>query len=416
MVSTLQQVSIAGYRSIRNIAVDFRPLLAFIGSNNAGKSNIVDAIDFLAQVHEIGLDASMLSAGGLESLLHRTNGGRVRNLCFSTVAVVQDGEALRVSHSFVLELLGDRFGGFRVASEQLTVSSLVGSQFDPNSLALTQISVMRSGEGFITMGPADADTGTSTELKALSRLVDSLHDRKIDKARLFLLGLAPLSPILTAFSESVSAARLFDIAPGDAREDADTSHYPELTRFGSDLPTVLEWLEEDHPREYGVIIAGLREALPALDAIQVVRGHRGTRSIEFIMSKGPSPLSADDVSDGTVRYLGLLAGLHDPRVSFIMIEEPENSLHPWMIARLADQLVKAAESKQIIVTTHSPFLMTKLPLTSIRVVYNRRGETNISQLSELEPQLYELWSRGDVTVFDSVESGAITEMIPSVEE
>ncbi len=90
------------------------------------------------------------------------------------------------------------------------------------------------------------------------------------------------------------------------------------------------------------------------------------------------PLNVAELSEGTLRYILLIAALLSPRPPELMIlNEPEASLHPDLLAPLARLLVKAAERCQIIVVSHAPQLVAAL----------RRGPE--SQLIKLEKQLGE---------------------------
>ncbi len=73
------------------------------------------------------------------------------------------------------------------------------------------------------------------------------------------------------------------------------------------------------------------------------------------------PVPATRLSDGTLRFLALLAILLNPRsATLICIEEPELGLHPDAMSLLADLLTEAAEKTQLIVTTHSDVLVSAL--------------------------------------------------------
>ena len=114
---------------------------------------------------------------------------------------------------------------------------------------------------------------------------------------------------------------------------------------------------------------------------------------------------ASRLSDGTLRYLCLLAILCDPDPpSLICIEEPELGLHPDMLPKIADLLVAASERTQLIVTTHSDMLvgaMTEQP-ESVVVMEKHDGKTQVKRLEandELQEylksyRLGELWLRG----------------------
>ena len=71
------------------------------------------------------------------------------------------------------------------------------------------------------------------------------------------------------------------------------------------------------------------------------------------------PVPATRLSDGTLRFLALLAILLNPEsATLICIEEPELGLHPDTMSLLAELLTEAAEKTQLIVTTHSDVLVS----------------------------------------------------------
>ena len=77
--------------------------------------------------------------------------------------------------------------------------------------------------------------------------------------------------------------------------------------------------------------------------------------------EGEFSIPATRLSDGTVRYLCLLAILCDPEPPpLIGIEEPELGLHPDILPKIADLLMAASERTQLIVTTHSEILVDAL--------------------------------------------------------
>jgi predicted ATPase len=69
------------------------------------------------------------------------------------------------------------------------------------------------------------------------------------------------------------------------------------------------------------------------------------------------PLAARELSDGTLRYLCLLAALLSPRPApLLVLNEPETSLHPELLAALVEPIVEATAHSQVLVLTHAhPF-------------------------------------------------------------
>ena len=129
-------------------------------------------------------------------------------------------------------------------------------------------------------------------------------------------------------------------------------------------------------------------------------------SVQVIFTEGDFSIPATRLSDGTLRYLCLLAILCDPTPPpLICIEEPELGLHPDILPKLADLLVAASERTQLIVTTHSDILvdaMTERPETVV-VCEKHDGRTEMRRLKKDELakwldkyRLGQLWTKGQL--------------------
>jgi len=118
------------------------------------------------------------------------------------------------------------------------------------------------------------------------------------------------------------------------------------------------------------------------------------------------PVPATRLSDGTLRFLALLAILLKPQLAtLICIEEPELGLHPDAMSLLADLLAEASEKTQLIVTTHSDVLVSALTEQAASVLvcdYLKNGTT----LQRLEPEKLELWLK-DYRLGDIWRSGKL---------
>ena len=90
------------------------------------------------------------------------------------------------------------------------------------------------------------------------------------------------------------------------------------------------------------------------------------------------------ISDGTLNLMGLLSmgDTHNPR-GVIGIDEPENGLHPSRMGLLARLLeTQAMDNQQLIVTTHSPYLLDHLPLDSLYVCQKENGKTRVRPVTD----------------------------------
>lgn len=158
-----------------------------------------------------------------------------------------------------------------------------------------------------------------------------------------------------------------------------------------------------NPKAKNSILGGLHDLYDGIDDFDVsVEG--GT--VQAFFTEGNFIIPATRLSDGTVRYLCLLAILCDPEPPpLICIEEPELGLHPDVLLKVADLLVDASKRTQLIVTTHSDILvdsLTDVPETIV-VCEKHNGQTQMRRLKSEELanwlekyRLGELWTRGEL--------------------
>ena len=153
--------------------------------------------------------------------------------------------------------------------------------------------------------------------------------------------------------------------------------------------------------------ARLREHLADLyEGITDYALHFDPSTVQIHFTEGDFSIPASRLSDGSLRYLTLLAILFDPEPPrFIGIEEPELGLHPDLIPKMADLLVEASGRSQLLVTTHSDILVDALSHRpeSVVVCEKHDGQTSMSRLDRSDLKVWlekyslgELWTSGDL--------------------
>ena len=369
--------------------LELRPLNVLIGTNGSGKSNFIEAIGLL-QAMPTDLAARVRSGRGVADWIWQ---GDTEANSAAMRAVVQpaDQQALCYSVEF-----GKRLQHFTIISERL--ESLTGQRAVPPIV----------------------DRGRNARVAALTRNVKAPSETVLEYERVKY----PLEG-----SRSVLA------------EVKDAEHYPELTYFAKALERIRlyrEWtfgqsnvvrslqktdlpnanLAEDHANlglvlnrlsmDYKVrerIVEALRRLYEDVSDFHV--------NIEFNTAQlfvqergGKVTVPATRLSDGTIRYLSLLAILCDPQPPpLVCIEEPELGLHPDILPGLAKLLLEASERCQLVVTTHSEVLVDALTHEpeSIVVCEKENGQTKLKRLSRSELRhwldkyrLGELWSSGEI--------------------
>lgn len=157
------------------------------------------------------------------------------------------------------------------------------------------------------------------------------------------------------------------------------------------------------PKAKNAILEGLKDLYEEFCDFDIsIEG--GT--VQVFFTEGDFAIPATRLSDGTLRYLCLLAILCDPDPPpLICIEEPELGLHPDILPKVADRLVDASQRTQLIVTTHSDILvdaMSERP-EAVIICEKHSGQTAMERLNAKrladwlqKYRLGELWTRGEL--------------------
>jgi predicted ATPase len=177
-----------------------------------------------------------------------------------------------------------------------------------------------------------------------------------------------------------------------------------LAEDASNLAMVLNDLQL-RPGMRDILIEKLREFHEPISDIYT-KIHGGTVQL-FLHEHGMNqPIPGTRLSDGTLRYLCLLAILCHPQPPpLVCIEEPEIGLHPDMLPAVAKLLVEASQRMQLIVTTHSEALVDALTETpeAVLVCEKHEGSTTMRRLDKTalavwlkDYSLGELWQKGEL--------------------
>lgn len=171
----------------------------------------------------------------------------------------------------------------------------------------------------------------------------------------------------------------------------------------SNLGLFLNRLKTRFPKAKKAILAGLKDLYDGVNDFEVfIEG--GT--VQVFFTEGDFVIPATRLSDGTLRFLCLLAILCDPEPPpLICIEEPELGLHPDILPKVADLLRAASKQTQLIVTTHSDILVDAMSETpqAIVVCSKTQGKTKMERLNPddlgewlKKYRLGQLWTKGQI--------------------
>lgn len=355
----IDRLSIAGYRSIRSIILSLGQLNVVTGANGSGKSNLYRALRLLAETADGRLIHSLAREGGLSSVLWAGPEKISREMLNGDVPV--QGTLRKNSVSLRLGFTGYPFS----YCLDLGLPQPSNSMFDSDPEMKREC--LWRGSGMEPKAMCADRQGTMLRCRSVKGKWQDI-ELSIAKQSSMLSDYADpfAAPELIVMRESMRSWRFYDTFRTDqeapSRRPFNGTFTPVMASDGSDLAAALQTIIE-----IGDAV-GLRRTIDDAFPGSQVRVARTDAGIQLSL-KQPGmlrELTAAELSDGTLRFLLLLAALLTPRpAELLVLNEPENSLHPNLIPALGRLITLAAESSQVIVVSHNQALVEELETDEI---------------------------------------------------
>ena len=155
------------------------------------------------------------------------------------------------------------------------------------------------------------------------------------------------------------------------------------------MNNVAQFLYREDPKDFIKVLKDIQTKLPGIKDIRPIRLQNGQLVLEFLENGFDKPFYSQKMSDGTLKLFAYYLLLHErnPR-QLVFVEEPENGLYHKHLADLAIEMkrnVGTGSSKQLFVTTHSPFFVNALSPEQVWVFEkDKDGFTVARQASEYD--------------------------------
>lgn len=356
----LTRLEVDGFKTFENLCVDFMPFTAIMGSNAAGKSNLFDVIQLLAQLatRDVAEAVKAMRGEPLE-LFRQTASGRSRQIRMAVEVLVDPfvrdpwGSEVELTHTriryeVILERREIRPGIERILVAHEAAVPIIRKD-DRWASAQQPSAAFRS----TYLKYARQKPWLTTESQPKGPVFNVHQDGKQGRNRpasaaeatvLYSITNAEF-PHLFALREEMRNWRLLQLDPALLRKPVPVAASDVLETDGSNLAAVLARLKAETGTEAqpgGVlddIAAALNNLIPGTRKLDA-NLHDASREyrVELTMRDG-LPFSSGVLSDGTLRVLALLTLLHDPgHRGLICFEEPENGVHPGRVKLLVQQL------------------------------------------------------------------------------
>jgi len=405
----LNRIRVLGYKSLRDIDVQLRPLSVLFGPNAAGKSNFLDALQLLSKIVSCRtlkdafeppyrgkpLESFSFPEAGLKGLLAKD----VVSFSMEADFTLSDAVVNRVNRQILesrrpLEAkkeqevketqqapVRERYLRYRIEIEMLPRSGILRVA-DEYLAALN-----RKGEPTGKREPFLSRRGDRLHLRLERQAHPTYLDRYLDHSILSLPHYPPHYPHMVAARQELSSWLFFYFEPRERMRAANpVKEVRHIGLMGEELPAYLNTLKALEPRQFSAVEKALKTILPQIDGIDVDVNDLG--EVELRLREDGIPVPARVLSEGSLRILGMLAltGAKEPP-SLVGFEEPENGIHPRRIQLIAELLKTRADigSTQYIVTTHSPLLPDLVLDESLFVTRKSGVGTSIEPFSTWGP-------------------------------
>jgi predicted ATPase len=337
----IDSLHIKNYRVLKELQLtNLTPLSVFVGPNGSGKSTLLEALTFLSDCFQQGLGTACQKYGGISDL--KSYGMTEQPIQFQ-MTYVDSKRKCRMLYSLVIQ---SKKNQPYVERETLTWT-------DEESTATETLLDFSQGEGWAAPG----EMSINRHISQSDRQDESFNSPDTIAAN--TLGQFAKHPHLQTLRHFLSTWMLTDFSHLGTQA-LPNSFSNTLSSLGDNLTNVVEHLETNQPEQLQNIIQILTRQIPQLIGVKTIVT-QGKRRLHIQDQNAITSLTADQASEGTLLLLAYLLLLQAPTPDrLLLIDEPENNLHPQLMIELGEKFRATSAHNQIFTTTHSSYFVDTL--------------------------------------------------------
>lgn len=349
--------------------IPLRPFTVIVGRNGSGKSTLIEALQWLDTTARRSASEACDRYRGIADLINK----RAKDRFFEIGLTFKDWAA-RDRPLYYEVRVGERNGASNPRPVPVIASEHLTEGLGPEALRL--VDTAEKARRVFARSSSEPILFDGSE-----RLAWTLGS-KADPAFRFL-------------QDFWSRAVFLRLSPSQLAKDSPATRgglAPLLDEEGKMLPALLLELDRDQRAE---LVEMLAAALPDVEGLDIREPDLASEVHYSLLEKMPKAgrtgraqiqIPAWMLSEGTRRLTAIFALLvHDPPPSLLCIEEIENGLDPWTVIKVLGHLEAASRrGTQVVVTTHSVWLLDECPLDSILHVERQEGQTRYQRFLDRE--------------------------------
>jgi predicted ATPase len=340
----IKKLNVKNYKSLKDVELELGKFNVLIGPNASGKSNLLDCLAFVSELTLDNVYRDLEARGGYERVIF--GGGK---------------EKVEISFEFVLD---DKASAFFI--------SLSGSGIVEEEYSIEGEKIIERHPGKMAKMLVSAPSATEHVKREIGNWDSAIKE-------------------YPEIRDYLSAWRSYNFMTSEMRRKDSAKKNLILEKTGRNLAQVLLSLHNERPKTFDKIEEILTQAIPQIDELLTPLTEEGNTYIAVREKGFDSPFDYFQVSDGTLKLLAYITAIAIEEANVVCFEEPENFIHPRLFELLVEVLKKS--DKQIILSTHSPYLVDFVEPEDVIIVEKKNKETVTSRIKDgdkLKERLAEL--------------------------
>jgi predicted ATPase len=381
----IKRLQVKNYKSLKNLDLELGKRNLLVGPNMSGKSNLIDCLKFLSHICILGVTQAFLNRGGFPEVAWKGEDEGPISIHLTIEHEVEE-KNLGKNYEYEISVIGGQKGLISIEREHLIVKK------DDQVITLIDL---RNGQGKITH--VDGRVAFASEDPSRSALEFSVPGWE---------GMAVKYPI--------SLWRYYHLHPAVLKQPNAAVAQQYLVEDGQNFSSWFMTLQTGYPDEFHLIKQVAKDSLPGLEEILAPPTQFATTYMTTREKYLKQPVNIWHMSDGEILFLAWLSLIFAPApfgAPLFCVEEVENHLHPRLLEILVEVLNQrqkelGPKAAQIILTTHSPYLVDKVNLEDLIVFEKSDGATKCTRPAS-KTHLKELLEREELGLGELWYSGAL---------
>ncbi len=386
----IKKLHIENYKSLKTVDFELNEgINIFIGKNNSGKSNLIDALLFLSALMESNVDRAISNYGGYKELVFSKF--EWTNIIFEIVFTLSQNEMSSWFSNLKLEpeIKLDDFTG--KVSKEITYQITL----EEHRISNDTLKIKLDGNDTLYAEGKWAKGYTQFILQSLKNYILNGNQQYYKTALgqsgtpLLVITHSPIRPeenlnrMLNNFIKSFTPMSAVRNSPMQMQVQGTKK----LKYDASNLPQVLNSIASSDRELFGEIMNNVESIIDEINEIRapIIEGTTNTYVATVEKDFLGEEFTWKHIASGTKEILYLVTLLRTTsKASFLMIEEPEIHIHSDAIWKLLSLIKNVCQSddKQMLITTHSPTLIDQLPFYKIYAVTKESGQTTVIHLKD----------------------------------